>query len=78
MTQTIDAIYTQGVLRPLQKLTLREQEHVRITIQSAQAQEQVSREEAMKQLIECLDRSTLSYGGRPPSREELHERDRHV
>jgi predicted DNA-binding antitoxin AbrB/MazE fold protein len=34
MTITIDAVYENGVLRPIQPLTLREQEQVRVTVES--------------------------------------------
>jgi len=34
MTYTVDAIYENGVLRPLRALPLKEQEKVQVTIQS--------------------------------------------
>lgn len=34
MTITIDAIYENGVLRPIQPLALKEQEQVRVTVES--------------------------------------------
>lgn len=77
MTQTIDAIYTQGVLKPLQELPLREQEQVRLTIETAETAFQPE-PGALDRLIERLNSSTLSLGGKMPSREELHERDHHV
>jgi predicted DNA-binding antitoxin AbrB/MazE fold protein len=35
MTLTVEAIYENGVLRPLQRLPLKEQERVQVTIVSA-------------------------------------------
>lgn len=35
MTITVDAIYENGVLRPVQPLALKEQEQVRVTVESA-------------------------------------------
>jgi len=78
MTQTVEAIYTHGVLKPLEALPLREQEHVRVTIETVDAEQQKEHEAALLRLIERLKRSKLSYGGPPLSREELHERDCHV
>ena len=35
MTITIDAIYENGVLQPIQPLALKEQEQVRVTVESS-------------------------------------------
>lgn len=78
MTQTVEAIYTQGVLKPLEALPLQEDQHVRVTIETADAERDNGREAAVHRLIERLGQSSLSYGGPPLAREELHERDRHV
>lgn len=77
MSQTVDAIYTQGVLKPLEALPLREQQQVRVTIETAESQPQNGRE-AVDRLIARLKRSSLSYGGPCPSREDLHDRDRQL
>ena len=37
MTITIDAIYENGVLRPIQPLALKEREQVRVTVESSKS-----------------------------------------
>jgi hypothetical protein len=66
------------MLKPLETLPLEEQQHVRVTIETVDAGQQNRCEDALHRLIERLNKSSLSYGGRQPSREELHERDHHV
>lgn len=78
MTQTVEAIYAKGVLRPLEALPLREQQCVRVTIETLESDQQAGRKAALDRLVERLGKSGLSYGGAPLSREELHERDRHI
>jgi predicted DNA-binding antitoxin AbrB/MazE fold protein len=77
MTQSIEAIYTHGMLKPLEALPLQEQQHVRVTIETIDT-EPANGRDALNRLIERLQRSSLDFGGPTPSREELHERDRHV
>jgi len=78
MTQTVEAIYTHGVLKPLEILPLEEQQHVRLTIETVDTDQKNGHEAALNRLIDRLKKSSLSYGGPPLSREELHERDRHL
>jgi predicted DNA-binding antitoxin AbrB/MazE fold protein len=73
MTKTIEAIYDSGVLRPLEELPLAEHQRVRLTVETIDAPA-ADREAERRNLIERLQRSTLSHGGPVPSREELHER----
>ena len=74
MTKTIEAIYTNGVLKPLEALPLADQQRVRLTVETIDQEPQRDREAALQRLIERLKKSTFSYGGPLPTREELHER----
>ena len=73
MTRTTEAIFTNGVLRPTEALPLREQERVRITVESI-AQSNGSREEAVRRFLEGTEKLKLLTDGPLPTRDELHER----
>ncbi|MCK4660392.1 MAG: antitoxin family protein [Phycisphaerae bacterium] len=75
MANVIEAIYSNGVLRPVDVLELPEQQRVRLTIEPIDAGPDVDREAALQRLMERLEKSTFSYGGPLPTRDELHERD---
>lgn len=78
MTQTVEAIYSHGVLEPLEPLDLSEQQRVRLTIEPLKvappAEPQSDRHQAMQELMDALKNSTFSHGGPYPTRDELHER----
>jgi predicted DNA-binding antitoxin AbrB/MazE fold protein len=46
MTLTIEAIYENGVLKPVQPLPLQEHERVRVTVESAQVSASTTADEA--------------------------------
>lgn len=73
VTRTTDAIFSNGVLRPLEPLPLREYERVRITVESVE-QNGAARSTGRQRLIRGFDQLRLRTDGNPPSREELHER----
>ncbi|MFG0285521.1 MAG: antitoxin family protein [Phycisphaerales bacterium JB039] len=73
MVRKTEAIFTGGVLRPLEPLGLREQERVRITIESAPA-DATEQEAARQRMIEGFEKMRLRTNGRLPTRDELHER----
>lgn len=75
MIRVIEAIYSNGVLRPVHALELPDQQRVRLTIELVDGGSDVDREAALKQLVERLEKSTFCYGGPLPTRDELHERD---
>ncbi len=75
---SVEAIYVDGVLKPLEALHLPEQQRVRVTIETIEPGTSQDRAAAMQRLMERLDKSTLSYGGPLPTRDELHERVGHV
>ncbi|MCK4660391.1 MAG: antitoxin family protein [Phycisphaerae bacterium] len=74
MTKVIEAIYSNGVLKPVEALELPEQQRVRLIVQVIAADRRRAREEAFKRLRERIARSKFSYGGPLPTRDELHER----
>lgn len=73
MVRTTEAIFADGVLKPVEPLNLREQQRVRITVEEVEASE-VDREAAVRRMIEGFKKMRLRTNGRMPSREELHER----
>jgi len=74
MTRTVDAIYSQGVFRPVEPLALREHARVRITVETSEAEDE-TRAAALARLRAGFSKMTLRTNGTPPSREQLHDRD---
>ncbi len=73
MTRTTEAVYSNGVLKPAEPLPLREQERVRITVETVE-QTGAGRSAAIARLVEGFSKLRLRTNGRLPPREELHER----
>lgn len=73
VTKVVEAIYSHGVLEPLEALELAERQRVRLTIEPL-AEQPADRAAAMQRLMDRLRRSKLSHGGPYPSRDELHDR----
>ncbi len=74
MTKVIEAIYSNGVLKPVEALGLPEQQRVRLTVEPIDAGQDVDRAAALNELIEGLKRSKLRLNGPLPTRDELHDR----
>jgi len=77
MTQTIEAIYTDGVLKPTAELPLRDNQRVRLSIETIDEtieETTVDREEAMARLKAGIASMRFFSEGPLPSREELHDR----
>ncbi len=74
MPQVIDAIYSQGVLKPVGELRLREQQRVRLIIEADAPVEDVDRAAALARLRDGIANMRFSLVGRLPSRDELHDR----
>jgi predicted DNA-binding antitoxin AbrB/MazE fold protein len=74
MTQTIEAIYTDGVLKPTVDLPLRDKQRVRLTVEAI---DEISndREAAVARLKSGIASMRFFSEGPLPSREELHDRD---
>jgi len=83
MTQVIEAIYKDGVLRPLELVDLADNQRVRVTIEqfngTAQALPDMEttvagREAALQELFEEIEHMKFHLAGPLPTRDELHER----
>ncbi len=77
MTQTIEAIYTDGVLKPTAELPLRDNQRVRLSIEAIDEtidETAVDREAAMARLKAGIASMRFFSEGALPSREELHDR----
>jgi predicted DNA-binding antitoxin AbrB/MazE fold protein len=74
MTQTIEAIYTNGVLKPTAGLHLREQQRVRLILETIQ-EDPTDRRAAVARLKAGIASMHFFSEGALPTREELHDRD---
>jgi predicted DNA-binding antitoxin AbrB/MazE fold protein len=74
MTQITEAIFSDGVLRPVGGLTLREHERVRLIIQSIDQPSDAERAKAVELLRSGIRKMGFKSNGAYPSRDELHER----
>lgn len=73
MTQVTEAIYTNGVLKPTAELDLREQQRVRIVVESIE-ESQHDREAAIARLRAGIASMRFCLPHRLPTRDELHDR----
>jgi predicted DNA-binding antitoxin AbrB/MazE fold protein len=73
MTQTIEAIYTDGVLKPTAELPLRDNQRVRLTVETID-ETNTDREAAMARLKAGIASMRFFSEGPLPNREELHDR----
>jgi predicted DNA-binding antitoxin AbrB/MazE fold protein len=70
MTQIIEAIYTDGVLKPTAELPLRDNQRVRLTVDETNT----DREAAITRLKAGIASMRFFSEGPLPDREELHDR----
>jgi predicted DNA-binding antitoxin AbrB/MazE fold protein len=73
MTQTIEAIYTGGVLKPTAELPLRDNQRVRLTVETID-ETNIDREAAVARLKLGIASMRFFSQGPLPSHEELHHR----
>lgn len=73
MTLTIEAVYVDGVLKPTVELTLRNNQRVRLTVETID-ESSVDREAAVARLRAGIASMHFFSEGPIPSREELHDR----
>jgi len=73
MTKTIEAIYTDGVLKPTAELPLRDNQRVRLTVETID-EPNMDREAAVARLKAGIASMNFFSEGTLPSREELHDR----
>ncbi len=74
MVQITDAIYSQGVLKPVDPLNLVDNERVRLIVQPIRGLSTEERHAALSRLFAGMDSMDFYLTGALPSREELHER----
>lgn len=77
MTQTIEAIYADGVLKPTAELPLRDNQRVRLSIETIDEtidRTKMDREAAVTRLEAGIASMRFFSEGPLPSREELHDR----
>ncbi len=77
MTQTIEAIYTDGVLKPTVELPLRNNQRVRLSIETIDETidaTNIDREAAVTRLKAGIASMRFFSEGPLPSREELNDR----
>lgn len=72
MTQTIEAIYTDGVLKPTAALPLRDNQRVRLTVETID-EPSMDREAAVARLKAGIASTRFFSEGPLPSRGELRE-----
>ncbi len=74
MTKTIEAIYSHGVLEPLQALDLPEKQRVRLTVEAINGTPASDREAAFAEFLKGVRSMNFHLDGPLPTRDELHER----
>jgi len=74
MTQVMEAVYTQGVLKPMGELALREAQRVRLIVQPVDDTREDQRFLALKRLLAGIESMEFRSCGRLPTRDELHDR----
>jgi predicted DNA-binding antitoxin AbrB/MazE fold protein len=73
MTQITEAVYTQGVLKPTSELVLREQQRVRLIVETIDDMP-ADRQAALDRLRAGIAGMQFFSNGRLPTRDELHDR----
>ncbi len=74
MTTSTEAIYINGVLKPLGALGLREQERVRLIVERLENPDPQAREAAFQELLDGIERMNFRSEGFYPTRDQLHDR----
>jgi predicted DNA-binding antitoxin AbrB/MazE fold protein len=75
MAQFTEAIYTNGVLKPKEKLALREAQRVRLIVDALDDEAiHGDRSAALLRLLAGIEGMRFFSGDRLPSRDELHDR----
>ena len=74
LIEKVEAIYSGGVLKPTRELPLRDQQRVRLTVETID-EPKSDREAAISRLKAGIASMRFISEGPLPSREELHDRD---
>jgi predicted DNA-binding antitoxin AbrB/MazE fold protein len=75
MAQFIEAVYTNGVLKPKEELGLREAQRVRLIVEALDDDaDRGDRPAALRRLLAGIEGMRFYSPERMPSRDELHDR----
>jgi predicted DNA-binding antitoxin AbrB/MazE fold protein len=74
MVHITEAVFSQGVLKPVDELGLREQQRVRLIIEPVDAGQDVDRTAALMRLRAGIASMSFASSGPLPARDELHDR----
>ena len=74
MVQNIEAIFEDGVLRPVDPLQLREHQRVKLTVEPIEQPNEEDRRLALERFIDGARGMGFRSAGAYPTRDELHER----
>jgi len=73
MTQKVEAVYTDGILKPTGELSLKDKQRVRLTVETID-ERAGDRDAAIARLTSGIAGMRFFSEGPLPSREELHDR----
>lgn len=73
MTQSTEAVFSNGVLRPTRELGLRDQQRVRLIVETID-EAPADRDAALARLRAGISRMQFFSQGPLPTREQLHDR----
>lgn len=74
MIQVVEAVYMNGTFRPAQPLSLREDQRVKLTVETLDRSPQDDRAAALASFLRRADSMGFKSNGKYPTRDELHER----
>ena len=74
MAQIVEAIFTDGVLKPIEELALREAQRVRLIVEPLDEGAASDQPTALKRLLAGIEGMKFFSVGRLPPRDELHDR----
>lgn len=74
MVQVTEAVFSQGVLKPVDELQLREHQRVRLIIEPVDSGHDSDRAAALSRLRAGIASMNFSSSGPLPTRDELHDR----
>ncbi|MGO9229920.1 MAG: antitoxin family protein [Bryobacteraceae bacterium] len=75
MTQFTEAVYTNGVLKPIEGLVLREAQRVRLIVEALDDDpDRADRPAALRRFLAGVEGMSFFSRERLPSRDELHDR----
>jgi predicted DNA-binding antitoxin AbrB/MazE fold protein len=74
MVQVTEAVFSKGVLKPVDRLQLEEEQRVRLIIEPVEGGQEFDRSAALNRLRAGIASMNFSSSGRLPARDELHDR----